>query len=116
MFFLGIPTLTLTWIVSLIYFTLVPRLFASKGKALDEWVLAGVERDELAQRQEGIAPDGADCVSVRRKIRRWEVMTAGAAGLVWTIMCVVLGIFAIEATRIGAQGVSYGNGDVAGDY
>lgn len=101
--------------VSLVYFTLIPRLFASKGKALEDWVVEGVERDNAIQRQEGIAVDGDKCMNSRRKMRRWEVATAAATGLVWTGLCVVLGVVAVEATNRAGR-VQYGDGDVAGAF
>lgn len=116
LFFLGIPTCTLTWTVSLIYFTLLPRLFASKGKSLDDWVLEGVERDHATSSQEGITMEGTECMEVRQKMRRWEIATAAAAGIIWTLLCVALGILAVEATRKGASAPDYGSGDVVGEF
>ena len=49
-------------------------------------------------------------------MRTWEVATAGAAGVVWTLFCVAAGIIAVEATRKGASHPDYGNGDVAGEF
>ena len=77
-----------------------------------------MERDTATgvQRQEGISLDGLEYIEVRKNMRRWEVATAAAAGFVWTASCVILGVIAVEFTRKGAQGVSYGNGDVGGEY
>lgn len=116
LFFLGIPTLTLTWTVSLIYFTLIPRLFPSKGKSLDDWVQEGVERDNATAIQEGITIKETDCMDIRRKMRTWEVATAGTAGVVWTLLCVAVGVFAVEATKKGASNSDYGSGDVVGEF
>lgn len=101
LFFLGIPTLTLTWIVSLIYFTLLPRLFDSRGKALDEWIFQSMLQDNATAMQEGIAGEGYR--EARNKMRKWEVATAGVTGLVWTTLCVVFGVLAVDASLRGRQ-------------
>jgi len=49
-------------------------------------------------------------------MRTWEVATAGAAGVVWTLLCVAFGIIAVEATRRGASHPDYGSGDVVGEF
>ena len=49
-------------------------------------------------------------------MRRWELATAAAAGVVWTLLCVAFGILAVETTKRGAQHVDYGSGDVVGGF
>ncbi|KAF8428622.1 hypothetical protein EV426DRAFT_639911 [Tirmania nivea] len=110
LFLLGVPTVTLTWAVSLIYFTLLPRLFSSKRKLLDDWILEGVKRDKATAAQEGIAVDGTECMSIRGTMRTWEIATALAAGLAWTLFCISIG-YIVEATSKEAD---YGSGNVFG--
>ena len=101
LFILGLPTFTVTWIVSLIYFTLLPRLFDSRGRSLDEWIFQTMLQDNPTARQEGI-----DCKGyreARKKMRKWEVATAGATGLIWTALCVIFGVLAVDASVRGYQ-------------
>jgi len=108
LYFLGFPTLTLSWIVSLVYFTLLPRLCTSRGKALDEWVLLGLESNNSTTGQEGI--EGAAYQEARKKMIRWEMATLGSAGLAWTTLCVVSGVFAVKMSQeqYHAEGGSVG--------
>ena len=62
--------------------------------------------------------EGTECYEVRRRMRRWEIATASAAGTVWTVLCVVFGVLAVGAsTQFRREdGDGNGRGAVEGGY
>lgn len=77
----------------------MPHLFDSQGKVLDDWIFQTMLQDNPTARQEGI--DGEGYRKARSKMRKWEVVTVGSTGLLWTTLCIVFDILAVDASISG---------------
>ncbi|KAF8463632.1 hypothetical protein BDZ91DRAFT_796187 [Kalaharituber pfeilii] len=104
---LGLPTLTLSWGLSLIYFSLLPRLSRKRGKEMEDWILESIERNAKV-RGDGKVEFVAD---VKEVMMRWEIGTAVGAMVCWTMFAVVGGVLAVDSTRTHAGHLMGGAGN-----